>query len=283
MRSILVRIGLWLIFGGVAFLALYVWQVSLSAFFAIMVGAMAGLSILMFLFVVIASHRRSYIKAQSKYEVVRPGRDIIPEEFWDRALQTVDDLVPYGFKLCGHFQMSDRVPGAVSFVTLLENRKERDVARLAVVFVHSKKASRMHAILGIHTEFVDGTELVSANNRILSHLPIPKSRVALWLPHVCDSGELYRIHQQAAHKLGIGEKRWSLDGDPVDYMDRFSNAEITRWVKHGYYKPDRTGDMLRLTWKGAVLVAMKMIPPLKNLYVAWRKHQTNKLLRKLEE
>src|SRR5713101_3741233 len=104
MRSILVRIGLWLIFGGMAFLALYVWQVSLPSFFAIMVGAMASLSLLMFLFVVIASHRRSYINTRSKYEIVNPGRDVIPEEFWDRVLQTVDDLAPSGFKVRGHFR-----------------------------------------------------------------------------------------------------------------------------------------------------------------------------------
>jgi hypothetical protein len=283
MRSILVRVALWLIFGSVAFLALYIWQASIGAFFVIMAGAIAILFLLLFFFVIIESHRRSYISTQFKFEKVHPGHDIIPEEFWNRVLQTVDDLAPCGFNVRGHFRRGECVPGTVSFVTLLENKKERDVARLAIVFVQSKKASRMHPILGIYTEFVDGTELVTANNRILSHLPMPKNRVALWLPDVHDAAELYHIHQQAARRLGVVKKRWNLDGDPVDYMDSFSNAEIARWVKLGYYKPDATGERLRLTWKGAILMATRMIPPTRNLYVAWRKHQTNKLLRKLEE
>jgi hypothetical protein len=283
MRAILIRVALWLIFGGMAFLAIYVWQVSLETLFAIMVGTAAALSILMFLFVTVNSHRRSCIRIESKFEVVHPGRDVIPEEFWNRVLQTVDDLAPLGFVVRGHFRSGERVPGTVSFVTLLENKKERDVARLAVVFTQSKRASRIHPFLGIYAEFVDGTELVTVNNPFPSHLPMPKNRVALWLPNVHDAEDLYRIHQQAAQSLGVGEKCWSLDGDPLDYIERFSNGEIARWVNLGYYKPDRTGEMLRLTWKGAVLMALRLIPPTKNLYETWRRHQTNKLLRKLDE
>jgi hypothetical protein len=281
--SMLVLVSLWLIFGGMAFLALYIWQVSLAAFLAIMVGTMAGLSILMFVFVTIAIYCRSRIRAQSKCELIDPGRDIIPEEFWDRVRQTVEDLAPCGFNVCGHFRMGERVSGTVSYVTLLENKKERDIARLAVVFVQSNKVSRVHAVLAIDTEFMDGTELVTANNLVLSHVPLPKNRVALWLPHLDDGGDLYRIHQQVARTLGLGEKRWTLDNDSCDYMDRFSNAEIARWVDLEYYQPDGTGELLRPTWKGAVLISWKMIPPMKTIYVAWRKHQTNKLLRKLEE
>jgi hypothetical protein len=214
MRSILVRVALilarvalWLIFVWISFVALYVWQVSLAGFFAIMAGVIAMLFLTLFSLVVVKSHRRSYISTQSKFEILRPGRDIIPEEFWDRVLETVDDLAPCGFNVRGHFRRGESVPGAVSFVTLLENKKERDIARLAVIFVQSKKASRTHDILAMHTDFADGTELVTANNRIISPLPLPKNRVALWLPRIHNAGELYRIHQQAALRLGLGEKR----------------------------------------------------------------------------
>jgi hypothetical protein len=66
-------------------------------------------------------------------------------------------------------------------------------------------------------------------------------------------------------------------------MERFGNREKARWVELGYYKPNGTGEKLGLTWKGAILMAMRLIPPTKTLYLVWRKHQTNKLLRKLEE
>jgi hypothetical protein len=262
-----------------AVLALYFWQVSLGTFFAIMAGTAATLSMLLFLFVTVKSHHHSYISAQSRFEPVHPGRDIIPQEFWDSVLQTVDELAPFGFEVRCHLRRGEFVPGAVSFVTVLENVKERDIAKLLIAFVSKKRLTS----LVLHSEFADGTELVTANNRILAHLPTPKNRIALWLPDVRDAGDLYRIHQQAARGLGIGEKVQCLDGDPVNYMEKFSKGEIARWIQLGYYRPDETGDKLWLTWKGALLMTSKRIPPVKELYEAWRKHQTNKLLRKLEE
>jgi hypothetical protein len=283
MRSFLLRVALWAIFGGVAFLAVFVWEVGPVWLFAIMVGVMASLSFLMFFFLAIATHSRSRIRPQAKYEIIHPARDVIPDEFWDRVLETIDVLAPCGFKLRGHFRMGERVSGTVSYVTLLENTTERDIGKLVVVFVRSKKPARTHTTLVLHSEFVDGTELVTANNQMLSNLPSPKARLTIWLPHVHEASELYHFHRQAARALIREEKRWTPIIDPVDYLEKFSVGEIARWVKLGYYKPDPKNEMLRLTWRGAFQTSWKLIPPMKGLYEALRKHRTNKLLRKIQD
>lgn len=285
LRSILLRIAIWLIFGGMAILALYFWQVHLFAIIAIMIGTAATITMLLFLCVTVRNYNRSYFKIRCQYVTISPARDVIPEEFWEYVLQTVDDLSPYGFKVRGHFRMDERGPGIVPFITILENQKERDIVRLVVAFVPSKKASRPQPVFVVSSEFLAGKELVTANNRILSGLPMPKDRLTLWLPDVRDARELYRIHQQAAHALGFGEKRSVLDDarNPSGYLEAFSQGEIARWIELGYYKPDGTGEEARITWKGAIQITWKQIPPVKELYERWRRYQTNKLLQKLEQ
>lgn len=248
-----------------------------------MIGISVGLDFVFVGWIASVLHRHNYVNTQSKHEPIHLGRDIVPEEFWEHVTQTVDDLSPFGFKILGHFRKGDQVPGMVAFVTLLENKRQLDIATLLVVFVQMKKISQVNATLAISTEFKDGTKLVTGNTRILSQIPIPKNRLTLWLPNVSNAADLYRIHQQAVEGIGLGEKCWTLDGDPAHYMDELTQKELTRLVKLGYYKPDRTGDLLLLTWKGAILTAWKQLRPIKSIRRAWRKHQTNKLLRKLEE
>ena len=71
--------------------------------------------------------------------------------------------------------------------------------------------------------------------------------------------------------------------EPVEYLHRLAEKEVARWVKYGYYRLDSRSKKYRPTLKGAALLSWKLLPPIKNLRQAWRKYQTNKLLRKLKE
>jgi hypothetical protein len=124
---------------------------------------------------------------------------------------------------------------------------------------------------------------MTGNNKNLSLHPHFKMRIGLWLPDVRNPGDLYEIHQRCAEKFSASAKRYALNGNPAEYINQRTNAEVAHWVKEGYYKLDSAAQVYRLTWKGAVLIGFKYLWPIRPIQQAWQRYQTKKLLRKLEE
>jgi hypothetical protein len=227
--------------------------------------------------------RNHWVSTHSEFELINPVREVVPEEVWTNIREAIASLSPCGFKAVGHFRKIDLVPGAMSYVTFLESADHFTVANLITVFVTNRKGVHANATLGFRSESPDGTEFVTGNNTILGGTPRRKNRVSLWMPEIQNPGELYEFHQRLVNAFCPVPKEFSLDGNPGQHMNKYSSAEIAYWVDKGYFKLDATGEVYRLTWKGAVLVAWKHLWPIKPLRRAWRKHQTHKLLRKLEE
>src|SRR5262249_28061824 len=156
------------------------------------------------------------------------------------------------------------------------------VARLITTF-GTRTAGRPGQGGLVFTELADGTELATTNVTTLSGNPPRKDRRVLWIPEIEDPRELYEFHKQLVNKYGKVPQPFSLNGKIIDYMVKHSDAQMARWVKNGHYKLDSKNNQYRFTWKGAAIHAWKLTWPIKPLHRAWRKHQTNKLLRKLEE
>jgi hypothetical protein len=139
--------------------------------------------------------------------------------------------------------------------------------------------------VGFFTESGDGTEIVTANNKILPGTPSSKAnnRIALWLPEKQFADDLYEYHQRLIRHFAILPKQDILNGQPLEYMKKYADNEVAYWVQEGYYKLEASSEKYRLTWKGATLTAWKQLWPIKPIRRACRKYQTHKLLRKLEE
>jgi len=223
----------------------------------------------------IVLHRSHSMSVHTDYQPIHLVRDVVPQEVRDHICKAVDILTACGFETVAHFQVS-HVSGRVGYVTLLKNSNLITVARLVTSF-------ETKGGLVFITELADGTELGTNNLTTLSGNPPRKSRRVLWMPEIEDLRELYGFHKQLVDKFGKAPKPFSLNGDIIDYMDQRGDAQRTHWVKRGHYKLNSKNNQYRLTWKGAMIHAWKLTWPIKPLHRAWRKHQTNKLLRKLEE
>jgi hypothetical protein len=228
-------------------------------------------------------HRNHWLSVQTEYEPISPARDVIPEEAWLRIRKGVASLSPCGFQVLGHFQKSAQVSGAMGYVTLLKNANLITVARLVTVFGTALKGRPAKGSLVFTTELADGTKLVTSNSTTTGLTPRRKNRLRLWMPEIQDPLELYEFHERLVQRFGKQPKLFDLNGDFNDYLRRHSDDQRAHWIKEGYYRLDSAAQLYRPTWKGAVLLAWKQLWPLKPLSRAWRKHQTNKLLRKLEE
>ena len=230
----------------------------------------------------IVLHRTHSMSVHTDYEPVHFARDVVPQEVWDRIRKAVASLTPCGFETVAHFRHSRNV-WAVGYVILLKNSNLITVARLITSFGTRIAGRPGQGGLVFITELADGTELATTNVTTLSGNPPRKDRRVLWMPEIEDPRELYKLHKQLVEKYGKAPKPFNLNGDIIEYMKQHSEAQMARWDKNGHYKLDSTNNHYRLTWKGATIHAWKHTWPIKPLHRAWRKHQTNKLLRKLEE
>jgi len=251
-------------------------------------GALFSIPLSLFLFsyiwLPIRFKRNLWLSARYEFEPFHPGREVIPEELWSYIRETIASLSPYGFSLVGHFRKSGFVPGFIGFTTLMKSGDGTTVVKAISTFAANPKATGS-TMLGFFTETADGTEIVTHNNNILAGTPHSKTkkRVALWMPEIQCASDLYEHHERLLNRFALSPKQDILSGNPVEYMKKYSEMEVGHWVKVGYYKLDVSGDVYRLTWKGAAMTAWKHLWPIKPLRRAWRKYQTNKLLRKLDE
>jgi len=227
-------------------------------------------------------YRNHSLSACSEFQAFHPSREVVPEEAWDNICEAVSTLVPVGFHLAAHLQTCRSGPTRIVYTTFMENGDHTIVANLNTTFVAKPKAQG-YTMLGFFTESADRTVIITANNAVLAHAPHPENRIVLWMPDIQFPEELLEYHLHLVAKFAIEPKRDVLKGDPSEFMKGLSKTQASHWAKMGYYKLDAAGRIYRLTWKGAMLTAWKELWPIKPARYAWRKHQTNKLLRKLEE
>jgi hypothetical protein len=163
---------------------------------------------------------------------------------------------------------------ATGQVVLLEHPRTRDVARVIVVTA----PGRTSVALAFQTQFADGTEVWTANQRTLSGFPPLPGVIVAWLPEFRDAASLYRIHAQLRDALGGARERVGVGDDPAAYLGDASARSLANWVATGYYALDAGRGVVRPTWKGAVLITWRLLWPIKPLFRARRRRATRRLL-----
>jgi hypothetical protein len=192
------------------------------------------------------------------------------------ARRLVAELREMGFESRGTWRLA-RSSHATGRVVLLEHPRALDVAKVVVV-----KAGRRPASLSLafQTRFEDGTEAVTANHRAATNFPQPPEVASAWLPEVRDPAALYRVHDQFRDAVGGARKRVGV-GDAAGFLHAGSARAHARWVSTGYYALDESRGVYRPTWKGAVLIAWRLLWPLKPVFQARRRRASHQLLRRL--
>lgn len=180
------------------------------------------------------------------------------------------------FVVRGHCQLSghSRATGQLS---LLEHPRTLDVAKVVV----SASGGRRTVMLLFQSHFEDGTELATANNQITVGLPGLPGTTHLWLPEVHDPVQLYEAHALARDSLARSRKRLAIGPDPMAYLNDARQRILNHFVQTGYYYLDRAHGVYRPTWKGAMLMTVRLVWPIRPLYRAWRQRPTRRLLREI--
>ena len=186
------------------------------------------------------------------------------------------DLRILGFEDRGTWR-HDGAALATGWVVLLEHAQTLDAAKVLVVATRNRRS----VSLVFQVRYTDGTEVVTANNRVTAGFPPLPGITVAWLPAIRDAVSLYRIHAQLRDALGGGRTRVGAGRDPAEFLRDGSARSLANWVATGYYELDEARGVVRPTWKGAVLVTWRQMWPIKPLYRARRRRATRRRLRQL--
>jgi hypothetical protein len=208
--------------------------------------------------------------ADSGYE---PCEDDCPAPDVTRMIA---DLRELGFVVRGHWRHTGHSI-ASGQIMLLEHAQTLDVAKVLVVTA----GTRRRLTLVFQTRFEDGTEVVTANKQVTAGLPSVPGITPVWLPEVRDARRLGHVHNQVRDSLGAGKRRLPVGQDATAYLTAGRDRTRAHLVEAGYYSFDEAHGAYRPTWKGAALMTLRLLWPIRPVYRAWRRRRTRKLLREL--
>jgi hypothetical protein len=224
--------------------------------------------------------RRSYRFAPELVtEPFDPEDPETPAAVRDSIEETARALAAEGFTPRAHLLTENESPHGLMFLTLFENRPARVLARLLTLYAGRGKAMRRQTLLVFSTEFADGTEIATNNSRTLSNTPPCPWRTIVSVPDAEGARDLYRTHTGVVAHLSPRSEAVPLEGDPAAYQQAYTNRERVRFAECGYLYLDPEADCYRATWKGAVLMAWKLLWPVSAIRRARLRRRTEELLR----
>jgi hypothetical protein len=169
------------------------------------------------------------------------------------------------------------------YVTLFENRQSNQYAKLFTAVVGLSVVRKTETTLAFFTDFTDGLTLVTANNKtrpITPRIRIHEGSSAF--PSVHDPRRLYEIHQALVDRFGAYQDRERIEiKDPADFLRKSQLKEQAKYPESGYYYHDEEHQVYRPTWRGAILMAWKLLWPVKQIRAMLGRAKTARLLREV--
>jgi len=229
-------------------------------------------------------HRTQRTSLEPTFQAFDPLGPDAPPELTQAYNAIQGELARLGFAVVQSYS-NRSVNNAVGYITLFQNRKTAEVARL-LVSVSVRGVVRNAAVLfKYNTDFGDDSLVLTYNGRspwIYPRRPPPYH--AFNFPDVTDPGRLLELHRALVRRIGGGQiRRDPLGADPDAYLRRTEYLQPQAYhMACGYSYRDEAAGVQRPTWKGAILVTWKLLWPLKPLGLALRRNKARRLLRELE-
>ncbi len=183
---------------------------------------------------------------------------------------TRDALASHAFAEVGRLQQTNSSKGMAGFVQLLEQPTSSAVCSRLVIADPASGDLRADLVVFL-TERTAGLTLVTSNSTIIAPFPPNPRFDTVWFPDVRDPAALYALHEARVAQPGAGvSRRTTVASHPVDYQRRLETVSKDHMVRCGYWWLDEDHRVYRPTWKGAILMAWRSLPPWRQL-IRWQR------------
>jgi hypothetical protein len=232
---------------------------------------------------VIHLKRNAWSSADVRYQPIDPQDRTWPDWIIGVIGEIGPQLEALGFRALGHYGLDGIAPSCTSFISLFENRRTQQIAKHLTAIGRSPGSAGTTTMLGFYTEFADGTKLITSNHAARTLRPqrrVHKGSVSI--PWVRDPHVLYEIHNLSiAHYAADGIRVERAIFNPAEFLRADRRDHATKQVETGYYYLDVESGVYRPTWKGAILMAWKLLSPVRSVRRIWGHRKAIRILREL--
>jgi hypothetical protein len=227
-------------------------------------------------------HFSQWIAVDAENVRINPEAAGIPQEVSENYRNAVAGLTPRGFKPVLSYKTKP-TPNGIGFSTVFKNDRTSEVAMTVNSFASTGRGTIKTSLLVFRTEFADGTNVTTSNNKLPSYVPPPRPPDYVFaFPQVLEPGRLYEVHQAVVGQFAEGSPRRDPIGDDPDaYLELLQQRLHAHFLECGYHYLDEAKGILRLTWKGAFMASLKLIWPTPQIRKIWRRWKAARMLQEL--
>jgi hypothetical protein len=237
-----------------------------------------------FAFLMILTQKQSqWLSPNPNIEPFEPSSPATPEAVREGIEKDEALIESMGFQRLAYLRVSDFVPGTTSFIALYECKRDQQIAALITAIGHVGPARKGAAALAFQSWCAHRNMLETNNNLIASIIPETNSRQeSNSFPEIRCPHRLRDIHQAMLARLDAGR---SPELPPTEYPAEFVRESyrdlIAGMEEHGYISSHNRDAVYRLTWKGATLMTLKSLWPVKPIRTMLGRQNAARLLREL--
>jgi hypothetical protein len=216
--------------------------------------------------------RRHRQAAKPTYSHVTPGQ--LTPEARDFLGSIIHEFAAEGFGVAANVCQEKAVKGITSTSTLLVNRLSGDVAN--VITTRGDKVRGL--VFVIRSHFADGTSVQTAYNRGIGILPREPGTDGLTISWTRDVAALAELHRRRVARAGRSDEPrvTPSPGEEIRYLEDEWDRGTAHFVRCGYYRRDARSGEMRCTFKGAYLMAWKLMQPVKSLRMRRRDRKAHR-------
>ena len=191
-------------------------------------------------------------------------------------------LAGHGFTEIARLRQAPSASGLLGYVQLLEHPRTFDVcSRLLVARPGSGGAAADQC--AFLTERAAGPAVATSNMRTAAPWPDNPAFDRAVFADVRDPAALLRLHR-ARLAAGSSEsvRRTTVASSPAAYQSRIEQVARDHMVRCGYWRFDDAAQVYRPTWKGAILMCWRLLPPARQILRSRRARSAAALRARLE-
>lgn len=206
-----------------------------------------------------------------------------PPEFASACAVACEVLAPLGFSLAECFARPNYSAGANGYLAVLVNRETLEWVWIATGISGADASMRVVHIAMFRSEFDGEVEVMTTNSRTLSfYPPYGRGLHAMHFPEIEGLDRLHQVHRARAAKIGEGLAARDLQRNGLQaQLEKDQRRLCAHLVECGYYYADEPNGLLRLTRKGACLVASKLLWPISRIRIEHAKLRARNEQRRL--
>jgi hypothetical protein len=203
-------------------------------------------------------------RAYSKYEPVPPEH--LPPAVFERFAQAAPDLAREGFEVTTYVKNSGQVAMVSAYLAVWTNHGRGQNATVAAMIPEIGRATFYveFQTVGVGPLRAVCTLNFRGNAGIYHEMPW---RYARYFPSIATTGELYRIHLRRERDVIPPNATRYLPNDEqlVETISSAALFVLHEQARFGLFYETSEPGVFRPTWYGAVIMVMRLLPPVKQL------------------